>query len=324
MKILVTGGAGMIGSNLVKKLTELNHTVIVVDDFSRGSISNLENKTGQMCVQVDQIYKKDLKDPGALNKILEDIDVVYHLADIVAGIDYVFKNQLSIFHDNILINTNVVRAVARSQIKRYIYVGTACSFPKELQNSVKSRPLKEEDQYPASPESAYGWSKLMGEYEAELLQNNSNIKVGILSLHNVYGAPCDFSIEKSQVIPSLIHKRLLKPNEDLEVWGTGEQGRAFVHVDDVVKALIALLNTKMNQGVIQIGPDECTTIKEIAETVIKTIPGKGKIKFDTTKPTGDIGRSCDYTKAKQLLDWEPTIQIDAGIEALTTWIKSRL
>ena len=85
-------------------------------------------------------------------------------------------------------------------------MGTACSFPADKQTGVDAPPLKEEDEYPASPESAYGWSKLMGEYEALLMEKEAGIPVSVLVLHNVYGAPCDFSPERSQVIPSLIRK----------------------------------------------------------------------------------------------------------------------
>jgi GDP-D-mannose 3',5'-epimerase len=136
-----------------------------------------------------------------------EVDYVYHLADVVAGVEYVFNNQGSVFRQNILINSHVIESVRRNPVKGFIYVGTACSFPASLQSGVGSRPLKEEDQYPAAPESAYGWSKLMGEYESLLMEKESGVPVCVLVLHNVYGDPCDYGEERSQVIPSLIRRQ---------------------------------------------------------------------------------------------------------------------
>ena len=177
---------------------------------------------------------------------------------MVAGISYVFNNQGNLFRHNLLINSNVVDAVKKHRIKGYIYVGTACSFPAELQSGVDAAPLKEEDQYPANPESAYGWSKLMGEYETFLMGEETGIPVSVLTLHNVYGAPCDFGVERSQVIPSLIRKAIRYPEEDFIVWGSGNQGRAFVHVDDIVDALVLAKDKGLGEGLIQIGPNHCT------------------------------------------------------------------
>lgn len=164
----------------------------------------------------------------------------------------------------------------------------------------------------------------MGEYEANLLRRETETQVGILSLHNVYGTHCDFSEERAQVIPSLVHRRLTNPKKDLVVWGNGEQGRAFVHVRDVVSALLGCADKGMNQGVIQIGPDECTSIKVIAQEVMRAIPGMGSLKFDTSKPVGDIGRSCNYEKALRLLGWRPTVSISDGIDEMARWMRGKI
>jgi len=243
---------------------------------------------------------------------------------VVAGIGYVFKNQGNLFRHNLLINSNVVDAVKRHTIKGYIYVGTACSFPAELQSDVDAKPLKEEDQYPANPESAYGWSKLMGEYETFLMSEETEIPVAVLTLHNVYGAPCDFEVERSQVIPSLIRKAIRYPEEEFIVWGSGNQGRAFVHVDDIVDALVLSKNKALGEGLIQIGTDHCTTIREIAETVVNISRKPIDIVYDKSKPEGDKGRCADYSKAKRVLGWEPRVDLRMGLEKLYSWIEKRI
>ena len=164
----------------------------------------------------------------------------------------------------------------------------------------------------------------MGEYETFLMAEETGIPVSVLSLHNVYGAPCDFDIERSQVIPALIRKALRYPEEDFIVWGSGNQGRAFVHVDDIVDALILAKDQGLGQGLIQIGPDHCTSIREIAETIVKISEKSIKIVYDITKPEGDKGRCADYTRARQILGWQPKVDLHEGMKGLYDWIEKRV
>jgi GDP-D-mannose 3',5'-epimerase len=153
-RVLVTGGAGMIGSNLVKRLVSLGCSVAVADNLWRGQIQNLYSSDGNAVIDLNRdFYQLDLRIAGALDETISQFDYVYHLADVVAGIGYVFNNQGSIFRDNLLINSNVISSVrAHSHVKGFVYVGTACSFPASKQTGVDAAPLVEEDQYPAAPE----------------------------------------------------------------------------------------------------------------------------------------------------------------------------
>ena len=323
--VLVTGGAGMIGSNLVKALVKNNDHVVVVDNLWRGKLEYLNDKHGKPIIDLKKdFYNLDLSVPGVCDPIMNDIDYVVHLADIVAGIGFVFDNQGFIFRQNVLINSNIINTIKSSKIKGFLYVGTACSFPETLQNSFDYTPLKETDLYPAQPESAYGWSKLMGQYETELLSKETNIKTCTLMLHNVYGSPCDFSHEKSQVIPSLIRKAINYPNESFEVWGSGKQGRAFIHVQDVVSGILLALEKGWGKGHIQLGPSECTSIKEIAENVVKISNKDIKVYFDTSKPEGDKARSADYSKAQSILGWNPNVKLEDGLIEIYRWIEKRI
>lgn len=328
MKILITGCAGMIGSYLTSDLLrsypkEKGHNIVGIDNLSRGKISNLKQACG--------IFFEDLKfiraDLTNYDKLWADefnnCDLIIHLADVVAGIGFVFSNESYIFRNNLLINSNVTKAIYNSPPKRYIYIGTACSFPKKLQLSTKPFPLTEEDQFPAFPESGYGWSKLMGEIEARYLSKEDITNSVVLSLHNVYGNYCDFSPKTSQVIPSLCMKAIscLKDDRILEIWGDGKQGRAFVHAIDVVNAIKLAFTKGANKGVIQIGPNTCTSINEIANIVIKDLDENIKLIHNLEKPVGDIGRCANYTKAKEILGWKPKIKLDDGISELIKWLK---
>jgi GDP-D-mannose 3',5'-epimerase len=321
-RVLVTGGAGMIGSQLVKRLVSMDCEVSIVDNLWRGKLTNLLDGAGRFVVDLDcNFYNRDLTLPGALDDLVGKVDYVFHLADVVAGIGYVFKNEGFIFRQNLLINSNVVASVRLcNTVKGFIYAGTACSFPAAKQTGVDALPLREEDQYPAAPESGYGWSKLMGEYEALLMERETGIPVAVVVLHNVYGAPCDFDAKTSQVIPALIQKAIRFPEEPFVVWGSGAQGRAFVHVTDVVDGLVSAMERGLGHGPIQLGPDTCTSIRQIAETIVR-ISGKPiEIYFDTTRPEGDKGRCANYEKAMTLLGWRPRTSLNDGLSETYKWI----
>jgi len=328
MRILVTGGAGMIGSNLTKRLTREGHEVFVIDNLWRGKLEFLNDDNDSPVIPLDtHFYNFDLRIADIADEVVAKVEYVVHLADIVAGIDYVFNNQGKVFHDNVLINSNTISSARKNaeKLKGFIYAGTACSFPVTCQNSLDVIPLREEYLYPALPESSYGWSKLMGQYETGLLEKETGIPTCALMFHNVYGYPCDFE-EKSQVVPALIRKAIMYPEETFNVWGSGEQGRAFVYVDDIVDGICLALDKGLGKGAIQLGPSICTSIKEIAETIV-AVSGKNiEICYDTTK-LGCIktrGRCADYSKAKSLLGWEPKTNLFEGITKQFDWIKTQI
>lgn len=324
-RVLVTGGAGQIGSHLVARLTAFGAIVTVADNLWRGKKSNLFDQDGKPVIDLDRHFLElDLANPVNCQRATEGQDVVYHLADVVAGINYVFGNQCSLFNTNLLIDSNMLKASIANGVRSYVYVGTACSYPAERQSKLNPPPFKEDDVYPASPESSYGWSKLMGEMGCELAGKEKLLNIGVLRFHNVYGPHCEMSPEKSQVIPSLIRKALRHPHEEFVVWGSGRQRRAFVFVHDVVEALESVVQRGMNQGVIQIGPDFSTSIAEIAECV-RSISGKKiDIRYDTTKPEGDVDRAADWSKARTILGWSPKTSIEEGLKLTYAWCERQV
>jgi GDP-D-mannose 3',5'-epimerase len=326
-KILVTGGCGMIGSNLVKRLILEGDDVYVIDNLWRGKIEYLNDLDGKPIIDLStRFFELDLSIPHICDDIVNQVDYIVHLADVVAGIDYVFNNQGGLFRQNNLINSNVIdscREAGAEKIKGFIYAGTACSFPLTRQNSLDVIPLKEEELYPALPESAYGWSKLMGQLETNFLENETNIPCCTLMFHNVYGSPCDFA-ERSQVIPALIRKAINYPKEPFHVWGSGLQGRAFIHVNDIVDGICAALINGWGYGHIQLGPSVCTSIGEIAESIIRISGKKIEAYYDISKPEGDKARSADFSKAREILGWQPRIKLVDGLKEQYEWIERQI
>jgi nucleoside-diphosphate-sugar epimerase len=300
--------------------------VTVIDNLWRGKLRHIEDIEG---FEVGRSFHRlDLADPvstAAAARVFEGCDVVIHLADIVAGIGYVFSNQYEIFRVNNLINTNVFQACAQTAVPRVLYAGTACSFPRNLQLSLDSV-LREEQLFPAEPESAYGWSKLMGSVELNYLAADRGLSATTLMLHNVYGPNCDIDPKTSQVIPSIIRRMIeLEDGAPLTVWGSGRQGRAFLHVDDVATAFLAALERSDLPAFVQIGPERCTSIRELVEMLRDHVVKRPiQIRYDTTKPEGDIGRSADYALARRTLGWEPRVGLVEGLEQTFRWIESEV
>ena len=326
-RILVTGGAGFIGSWLVEVLSLLDAYVYIVDNLWRGSLENLRMEDGSVTFPVSE--KFILGDLSEYHVALATClkvrpDFVFHLADIVAGIDFVFANEPFLYRVNTLINTNLFAAIREAGIKNLVYIGTACSYPQKLQEKPGAPPLVEGQVFPANPESAYGWSKLMGEYEAELLSRYADVNLGILRLHNVYGPRTLLSKKRSQVIPSLIRKAIRYPDEKFVVWGSGGQTRDFVFVGDVVDALLRLPLRGMGQGPIQIGTAKETSIAELADLIVAISNKSIEIIFDKTKPDGDGGRSGNYDKAKRILGWDVSTSLRAGLELTYQWAHQQI
>lgn len=319
-KIFVTGATGMIGSNLARALLNDGFSVVGIDNLWRGTRANIadleENKEfafRHADIAADHDWYRDMTLRSA----------VIHTADIVAGIGYVFSNEWSIFQKNILINTQIARIVSEKTPARLIYFGTACSYPQSLQRSVASSVLSESVKFPADPESGYGWSKLIGEIEFRLMVKGVPTKLTVLDLHNVYGWPCVYKDSTAQVIPSLINRALNTPDGKLSVWGDGKQGRAFVHVNDVINAARSTLSYDGGEAAIMIGPDRCTTIGEVARLIQQHPRIKiDEIVFDTSKPTGDVGRFADASLAKRELNWTPTVSLKDGLYDLIDRILS--
>ena len=328
MKILVTGCAGMIGTQFSELLMKSGISVVGCDNFARGTKENLHylEQLSESNKVSFEFHELDLIN-GLPQSLLKGVDTAVHLADVVGGIMYVFDNQLDVFNLSVTIDANVVRAVANSNVKKYIYAGTACSFPQELQNSTDSM-LYEKDKFPAHPESAYGWGKLVGELQTTYLNESkmaSTVGANVI-FHNVYGPWCDFDLNTCQVIPALIRKAsALSGNQSLEVWGGGDQARSFINSYDISKFLLKMVTSESSLRAfngVQLGSEYGTTINDLAKLILKEA-GKDINAISHINPNfrGDIGRIPDLSLAYKL-GFNQEIDIHKGIKSLFQWAKT--
>lgn len=324
-KVLVTGGAGFIGSSLVKRLVLEGAKVKVIDNLWRGRLDNLKYPDMSSSINIERdFYLADLTDYSKCLELVHDIDLVFHLADVLGGIQFVFNNESFVFRQNVVINSNVLSACITNGVKNYIYVGTACSYPKHLQMESDIIAFREDQTYPAEPESSYGWSKLLGEYEAELARKSSAINVGILRLHNVFGPGLPYEDDRAQVLPSLIRKAINYPKEPFVVWGSGNQYRDFVYIDDIINALMLVASQGMNLGVIQIGSEKATSLNKAAELIVEISDKPINIIYDRNKPEGDHGRIAICDRARDILNWKATTNFEDGLQKTYEWINNEM
>jgi UDP-glucose 4-epimerase len=294
MKILVTGGAGFIGSNLVDKLIDEGHKVFVIDNLSTGKKENINKKA--------IFYKVDICLLDKILHLFKGIDYVFHLA---ANPRVVFsvKNPIESHKVNVNGTLNVLYASYKNKIKRLIFASSAAVY-----GDIKKLPLKEN--MTPKPISPYGLHKLIGEHYCQLFSNLYNLETVCLRYFNVYGPRMDPNGPYALVIGKFL--KLRKENKPLTIYGDGKQTRDFIYVDDIVKAnILAMKSKKVGKGeVINICSGKNYSINYIA----KLIGGK-KIYLPARK--GEMKHTLgDNSLAKKLLGWKPEISLEEGIEKL--------
>lgn len=332
--IIVTGGAGFIGSHLVKKLIDRGEKVVVVDDFSTGSRENLEY-VGAGTVE---IRENDLTNFADAKKALEGADSVYHMAARVGGIPYLHGDEnieLLSLETNLAIDANVFRACQELGVRKIIYPSSVSVYPLGKQQDQGVIFSEAELAFPqhyshlfpfrmsVDPDGGYGLAKILGEIQLYFLKN---VKSGIARIFSAYGENEPLGAN-AHVVSRLMMAALKYPEEQMTIWGDGRQTRDYVYVTDCVDALI-LLSEKLEEVntplVVNIGGGKPVSMKELAEKII-AISGKDiKPVYDYKKPVGPVSRTADITRAKLVLGWEPKVTLDEGLERTYRWIENNL
>ena len=322
-KILVTGGAGFIGSHLVKRLVKQGHDVTVIDNLERGKIEFLSDIITDI-----KMIDTDLTDYDECSRYFIGKDMVIHLASKVGGIGTYLSKPYEVMKSNMMMDSNVLRGIIENKIDTYFYASSAHIYPKELQTIADSPMIKESDAYPANPELTYGWAKLIGEKAIEsAVVENDWLKVAIARFIGIYGPNQDFKLESGSVIPVFSYRAIKYPEVPFSVWGTGKETRSYCFIDDALECIdkmIEAMDTKQIVGPYNVGKGERCTIKEIANTIVE-ISGKDiNIEWDTTKNTVIWGQWCDCSLAKEELGWEAQTSLRDGLTIVYNDIKQRV
>lgn len=303
-RILVTGGAGFIGSHLVDRLMKEGYEVAVLDNFSVGKTENIRHHLDS---QSFNLVKGDIRNSEDVRKTVGDADVVFHLAAIV-NVPLSVENPLLVNDVNVRGTLNLLEASLKEDIQRFIYVSTCAVY-----GEARYLPINEE--HPIMPLSPYGISKFAAEHYCKIFHMIHGLRTVCLRFFNVYG-PRQSEGPYSGVITQFING--LRRGKPPIIYGDGEQTRDFVYVEDVVEASMLALNSQNCVGeVINVGTGKPTTITELAKVLMRMFRETGaKPKYAPVR-AGDIQNSyADISKAERVLGYGPRIRLEEGIRRL--------
>ena len=314
-RVLVTGAGGFIGHALVNRLKAEGCFVRGVD------IKYPEYESSK----ADEFEILDLRRwDSCLQATRGGIDQVYNLAADMGGIGYITAFHADIARHNILINAHMLEASRLNGVGRFLFSSSACVYGQSKQRCADVTPLREEDAYPAEPEPGYGWEKLFAEELCRYYQRDYRFETRIVRFHNVYGPLGVFEGGKEKAPAAISRKVALAADGDtIEVWGDGEQTRSFMYIDDCVEGLLRFMESDYDQP-LNLGTDRLVTINQLVD-IVAGIAAKRLVKrHDLSKPQGVRGRNSDNTRIKKVLDWEPSIPLEEGLEITYKWIESEL
>lgn len=302
-KIYIVGHMGLVGSSLVRKLKKEGYKNI------------LGNTSSEL----------DLRNQTLVNEYFQNNkpDYVIHAAGKVGGIKANNTYRAEFIYDNIMMEANIIHASHIYNVKKLLFLGSSCIYPKMAQQPIKEEYLN--TGYLEPTNQPYAIAKIAGieMCESYRTQYGSNFISAMPT--NLYGTNDNYHPENSHVLPALIRRIIIaKKNNDSSVviWGTGTPRREFMHVDDLADACYFLLQNYNEAGHVNIGWGSDVSIKEVAEIIANEVGYKGKLKFDTTKPDGTPRKLLDTSKINKL-GWKPSIKLEEGIRLTIEEVKDK-
>ncbi|MGE5351546.1 MAG: SDR family oxidoreductase [Acidobacteriota bacterium] len=304
-KVLVTGGAGFIGSNLVRHLVENGNTVTVLDNFMSGYRSNLEP------FPMVRLIEGDVRDKESVEEAIKGAEVVFHLAASVG-------NKRSIDHPiadaeiNVLGTLQVLEAARKERVRKIVTSSSAGIF-----GELKTMPIKED--HSVEPDSPYGCTKLCEEKLCLAYAKLYEIEAVCLRYFNVYGPNQRFDAY-GNAIPIFVFRML--QNEPIIIFGDGEQTRDFVHVDDVVQANLKAADSIGISGAFNIASGSRVTINRLVEMIVRNSKHPVKVEHGPERP-GDVRHSlADLSFAKEKIGYSPSVDLELGLEEYVKWARN--
>ena len=302
-KVLVTGGAGFLGSNVVKKLI--------------ASGAKEEN------IIIPRSRETDLRVWENCLSITKGVDVIIHLAATVGGIGYNMNNPGSLFYDNAIMGIQMMEAARQNNVGKFVAVGTICAYPK-----FTPVPFQEKDLwngYPEETNAPYGLAKKMMLVQAQAYRQQYGYNAIYLLPVNLYGPGDNFNPDSSHVIPALIKKFVdaIESGSDIvEVWGTGAASREFLYVEDAARAIVLAAEHYESAEPVNIGSCMEITIKDLVELISELTGFQGEIVWDTEKPDGQPRRCLDVSAAEKGFGFKAEVPFREGLKKTIEWYKS--
>jgi GDP-L-fucose synthase len=298
--IFVAGHKGLVGSSIVRKLKKIGYKNIITRN--RNQLDLMDSS------QVNNFFKNN------------SIDYVFDAAARVGGIHANNHYSAEFIYENTLLQMNLMHYSNLYKIKKFIFLGSVCIYPKYAETPVKEDALLKGELEPTN--EAYAISKIHGIHMLKAYNKQYGMKGVSLMPSNLYGPNDNYHPDNGHVIPSLIHK-LHNQNDKVVCWGDGSPRREFLYVDDLAEACIFAADNYSNAELINVGSGEDISIKELVKLLVEIIEYKGEISWDNTKPNGTPKRPLDYSKI-QSLGWQPKYSLREGLKKSYEWYRNNI
>ena len=302
-KILITGGAGFFGSQVVRQLLE------------KGVLK--EN------ILIPRSREIDLRRWENCQKVVKDCDIVIHLAAKVGGIGYNQNYPAQLFYDNAIMGIQMIEAARQENVEKCVVVGTICAYPK-----FTPVPFQEEDLwngYPEETNAPYGLAKKMLLVQSQAYRQQYGFNSIYLLPVNLYGPGDNFNPESSHVIPALI-KKFTDAKRDhspqVEVWGTGSASREFLYVDDAARGIILATERYNKPDPVNLGAGMEITIRDLVDLIQELTHYTGDIRWDISKPDGQPKRSLDVSRAEREFGFRAAMPFREGLKRTIEWYET--
>jgi UDP-glucose 4-epimerase len=301
-RVLVTGGAGFIGSHVVDRLVGDEYSVRVVDNLSTGNLANISTHVNRGSVD---FVRADVRDREVIDKLVHGVETVIHLAGIVS-VPFSLEKPILTYEVNVEGTRGLLSSCVRSGVKKFIFVSSCAVYG-------PPRYLPVDEVHPTNPISPYAVSKLKSERCCQELIGRSGLDMVVLRLFNVYG-PRQASGEYSGVIQKFLERA--ETCQPLVIYGDGSQTRDFVHVTDVANAIMTLVQGRDAQGVFNVGCSKAVSIGDLAKTVLSVSGRDSGIIYERSR-VGDITHSvADTSKARKVFAYAPRVTLEKGLQEL--------
>jgi GDP-L-fucose synthase len=307
---LVTGGSGFIGTHLAQALLNSGGRVRLAL-HARAPIISGDPRF--------EAFRGDLSDPETCLRAMQGVQLVFHAAGAASGAGASADRAMAGIVKNLALTTQVLQAAMTAEIERILIFSSSTVYP------ATSYPIREDELVEQPPHPSYlGYGRMRRYFEhlAEFVASRSAVKVALVRPTAVYGPHDDFNRDSSHVIAALVRKAVEKV-DPFEVWGTGDEIRDFLHVEDLARGCLLTIERHAACDPVNIGYGSGISIREVAELILKAARHDVPVRFDPAKPTTIPIRLVDTSKARRLLGFEPQITIEAGVRDLVRWYAAR-
>jgi len=312
--VVVTGAGGFIGGNLVASLRTQGYRRIRAVDIKP------PEEWYQRFKDVENL-RLDLNLKENCERTAEGASDIYNLAANMGGMGFIEHNK-ALCMLSVLINTHLLQAAVKHSAKRFFYSSSACVYNGDKQKTFEAPSLKEEDAYPALAEDGYGWEKLFSERMCRHFREDFGLYTRVARFHNVYG-PWGTWYGGREKAPAAICRKVIEAKvsgkHEMEIWGSGNQTRSFMFIDDCLKGIDLIVNSEILEP-INLGSNEAVTINQLVDIVEEIAGITLKRNYDLDAPKGVNGRNSDNTLIQKYLNWEPNTPLRTGLEKTYRWI----